>query len=92
MAEPIVRTFEIDTTKSEQNLKSLGNAFDSADNSGKSLRAQLRELQEQLANTDPQTEKYRELSKAAGELKDKVKDAAEAVGTQAGDNKPSWNF
>jgi len=52
MAEPIVRTFEIDTTKSEQNLKSLGNAFDSADNSGKSLRAQLRELQEQLANTD----------------------------------------
>ena len=84
MAEPIVRTFEIDTTKSEQNLKSLGNAFDSADNSGKSLRAQLRELQEQLANTDPQTEKYRELSKAAGELKDKVKDAAEAVGTQAG--------
>jgi hypothetical protein len=84
MAEPIVRTFEIDTTKSEQNLKSLGNAFDSADNSGKSLKAQLRELQAQLAATDPQTDKYRELSKAAGELKDKVQDAAQAVGTQAG--------
>lgn len=84
MAEPIVRTFEIDTSKSEQNLRSLGTAFDSADNAGKSLKAQLRELQQQLANTDPQTQKYRDLSKAAGELKDKIQDAAQAVGTQAG--------
>ena len=84
MAEPIVRTFEIDTSKSEQNLKSLGNAFDSADNAGKSLKAQLRELQAQLANTDPQTKKYQELSAAAGQLKDKISDAAQAVGTQAG--------
>jgi hypothetical protein len=37
-----------------------------------------------LANTDPQTQKYRELSQAAGELKDKIQDAAQAVGTQAG--------
>lgn len=84
MAEPIVRTFEIDTSKSEQNLRSLGTAFDSADNAGKSLKAQLRELQAQLANTDPQTKKYQELSAAAGELKDKISDAAQAVGTQAG--------
>ena len=84
MAEPIVRTFEIDTSKSEQNLRSLGTAFDSADNAGKSLKAQLRELQAQLADTDPQTQKYRDLSKAAGELKDKIQDAAQAVGTQAG--------
>ena len=84
MAEPIVRTFEIDTSKSEQNLKQLGTAFDSADNAGKSLKAQLRELQQQLANTDPQTKKYQELSAAAGELKDKISDAAQAVGTQAG--------
>jgi enamine deaminase RidA (YjgF/YER057c/UK114 family) len=84
MAEPIVRTFEIDTAKSEQNLRQLGSALDSADNSGKSLRAQLRELNQQLANTDPQTQKYRDLSVAAGELKDRMQDAAQAVGTQAG--------
>lgn len=84
MAEPIVRTFEIDTSKSEQNLRSLGTAFDSADNAGKSLKAQLRELQAQLANTDPQTKKYVELSQAASELKDKISDASEAIGTQAG--------
>jgi hypothetical protein len=53
-------------------------------NNAKSLRGQLKELQAQLANTDPQTDKYRELSQAAGELKDKISDAAQAVGTQAG--------
>jgi hypothetical protein len=105
MAEPIVRSFVIDTTESEQNLKELNvqiNATDAAINQGaqafenvaaaeeqvvtssKSLKAQLRELQAQLAATDPDSAKYRELSQAAGELKDKIQDAAQAVGTQAG--------
>ena len=52
--------------------------------SSKSLKAQLRELQAQLAATDPDSAKYRELAQAAGELKDKIQDAAQAVGTQAG--------
>jgi len=105
MAEPIVRSFVIDTSESEQNLKELNttiNATDAAINKGaqafdnvavaqeevvvssKSLKAQLRDLQAQLANTEPDSAKYRELSQAAGELKDKIQDAAQAVGTQAG--------
>lgn len=105
MAEPIVRSFVIDTTESEQNLKELNvqiNATSTAINQGaqsfenvavaeeavvtssKSLKAQLRDLQAQLAATEPDSAKYRELSQAAGELKDKISDAAEAVGTQAG--------
>jgi len=105
MAEPIVRSFVIDTTESEQNLKELNvqiNATSTAINSGaqsfenvataeqevvtstKSLKAQLRELQAQLANTEPDSDKYRELAAAAGELKDRMQDAAQAVGTQAG--------
>jgi hypothetical protein len=52
--------------------------------SSQSLKSQLRELQAQLANTAPDSKKYRELSQAAGELKDKISDAAQAVGTQAG--------
>jgi hypothetical protein len=105
MAEPIVRSFVIDTTESEQNLKELNvqiNATDAAINKGaqafdnvavaqdevvassKSLKAQLRELQTQIANTEPDSAKYRELSQAAGELKDRIADAAEAVGSQAG--------
>lgn len=52
--------------------------------SSKSLKLQLRELQAQLANTEPDSAKYRELSQEAGILKDKIQDAAQAVGTQAG--------
>ncbi len=141
MAEPIVRSFVIDTTESEQNLKELNvqikatsatinsasqsfnlNTTESEQNlqelnaqikdlgdelkeipndipkdtipkeivppeaieNAKSLKVQLRELQAQLAATDPDSAKYRELSAAAGELKDKIQDAAQAVGTQAG--------
>lgn len=65
-------------------LNQVAAAEDNVAASSKSLKAQLRELQAQLANTDPQTDKYRELSAAAGELKDKIQDAAQAVGTQAG--------
>ena len=105
MADTIVKSFVIDTTESEQNLKELNtqiNATSAAINQGaqsfdnvavaqeevvtssKSLKAQLRELQAQLAATDPDSAKYRELAQAAGELKDKIQDAAQAVGTQAG--------
>lgn len=141
MAEPIVRSFVIDTSESEQNLKELNvqisatsatinnasqsfnlNTKDSEQNlealnaqvkdlgdelkqipndipkdtipedlvppeaiaNTKSLKGQLRELQAQLAATAPDSAKYRELSQAAGELKDKIQDAAQAVGTQAG--------
>lgn len=52
--------------------------------SSQSLKAQLRSLQAELARTEPDSAKYRELSMAAGELKDKIQDAAQAVGTQAG--------
>jgi hypothetical protein len=65
-------------------INNVAKAEDNVATSSKSLKAQLRELQAQLANTAPDSAKYRELSAAAGELKDKIQDAAQAVGTQAG--------
>ena len=67
-----------------QSFENVAAAEDEVVTSTKSLKAQLRELQAQLANTEPDSAKYRELSQAAGELKDKIQDAAQAVGTQAG--------
>jgi hypothetical protein len=67
-----------------QSFENVAAAEQEVATSTKSLKAQLRELQAQLANTEPDSEKYRELSAAAGELKDKIQDAAQAVGTQAG--------
>ena len=67
-----------------QSFENVAAAEESVVTSSKSLKAQLRELQAQLAATDPDSAKYRELAAAAGELKDKIQDAAQAVGTQAG--------
>lgn len=77
-----VDTSNLDTAASE--YKDLAGTQEEVVTSSKSLKAQLRELQAQLAATDPDSAKYRELAAAAGELKDKISDAAEAVGTQAG--------
>lgn len=77
-----VDTSNLDTAASE--YKDLAGTQEEVVTSSKSLKAQLRELQAQLAATDPDSAKYRELAAAAGELKDRISDAAEAVGTQAG--------
>ena len=78
---------KVDTSSIEQagaDFQELTVEQDKVTTSSKSLKAQLRELQAELANTEPDSAKYRELSQAAGELKDRIGDAAEAVGTQAG--------
>jgi hypothetical protein len=77
-----VDTSNLDTAATE--YKDLAVTQEEVVTSSKSLKAQLRELQAQLAATDPDSAKYRELAAAAGELKDKIQDAAQAVGTQAG--------
>jgi hypothetical protein len=77
-----VDTSNLDTAANE--YKDLAVTQQEVVTSSKSLKAQLRELQAQLAATDPDSAKYRELSQAAGELKDRIQDAAQAVGTQAG--------
>ena len=82
LKETKVDTSNLDTAASE--YKDLAGTQEEVVASSKSLKAQLRELQAQLAATDPDSAKYRELSQAAGELKDRIQDAAQAVGTQAG--------
>ena len=82
LKETKVDTSSIETASAD--FQELAVEQEQVTTSSKSLKAQLRELQQQLAATDPDSAKYRELSQAAGELKDKIQDAAQAVGTQAG--------
>jgi hypothetical protein len=82
LKETKVDTSSIETASSD--FQELAVEQEQVTTSSKSLKAQLRELQAQLAATDPDSAKYRELSQAAGELKDRIQDAAQAVGTQAG--------
>jgi len=65
-------------------LKKVDDAAAGAEKSSASLRTQLRDLQRQLSDLDPNSDKFQELSKQAGELKDRMNDAAEATRANAG--------
>jgi hypothetical protein len=65
-------------------LNDVGGAAEGAEKSSESLRSQLRRLQAELADLDPNTEKFQELSRQTGEIKDRMNDAAEATRANAG--------
>ena len=80
----IIISVTADDSGAINKIEKLGQSINAAGETSQSLRVQLKSLQTQLANTDPNSAKYRELAAAAGDLKDKIQDAAQAVGTQAG--------
>ena len=49
-----------------------------------SLTAQLRALKKELATLDPNSAKFQDLANKAGDVKDKINDAAEAMNANAG--------
>lgn len=65
-------------------IQKVGSASDSAAGSSNNLKKELRDLQKQLASLDPNSKAFQELSVRAGQVKDQINDAAEAVRANAG--------
>lgn len=55
-----------------------------ASNGVENLTAQLRILKKELATLDPNSQKFQELALQAGEVKDRINDASEAMNANAG--------
>lgn len=72
------------TVKGVDSVERASSAIAAGTQNTKSLKAQLRELQSELASLDPNSDKFLKLSQQAGELKDKMNDAAEATRASAG--------
>ena len=68
----------------EIEMNKLGIATDEAVNSQQSLKAQLRQLTNELATLEPGSARFQELSLRAGELRDRIQDANQAVNSLAG--------
>lgn len=79
-----VVSLTVDDSGAVAAVNNMTTALDKADTSTQSLRAQLRQMQQQLANLDPNTEEFQKLSNAAGKLTDQINDASEAVRANAG--------
>ena len=65
-------------------IERVGGAATSSAGSTNNLKKELKELQQQLANLDPNSKAFQELSVRAGQVKDQINDAAEAVRANAG--------
>jgi hypothetical protein len=84
MAKNYVVKLDIDSSGAVSGLDNLQKEIDQVNGSTTSLKAQLRAMQAQLADMDPNDAKFNELSQQAGQLKDKINDASEAVRANAG--------
>jgi hypothetical protein len=76
MAEKRVIELEVKTTGAENSEKSV-----------KSLKAQLRDLKNELAGLDEGSERFKEVAKQAGALQDKIGDANQQVKLFASDTR-----
>jgi hypothetical protein len=79
-----VVSLTVDDSGAVAAVNQMTTALDRADNSTQSLKAQLREMQANLATLDVNSEEFEKLSRAAGKLKDQINDASEAVRANAG--------
>jgi len=65
-------------------IEKVGGAASNSSNSTANLKKELRDLQRQLTSLDPNSKAFQELSIRAGQVKDQINDAAEAVRANAG--------
>lgn len=84
MAFKITGEFDVNTGNSLQATDEVSKGMQQAANSTVSLKKELREMQQQLATLDPNSKAFQELSVRAGDVKDKINDASEAVRANAG--------
>jgi hypothetical protein len=79
-----VVSLTVDDSGAVAAVNQMTTALDNADTSTQSLKAQLRQMQQELQKLDVGSEEFQKLSLEAGKLKDQINDAAEAVRANAG--------
>jgi uncharacterized coiled-coil protein SlyX len=84
MADNVVINLEVNAAGAVQNIDAVESAIVETSEATKSLKAQLRALQVEMQDLDPNSARFQELSKQAGELKDTILDTAEAIKNNAG--------
>jgi len=68
----------------EKEINNLGGSVEEASNSAGSLRQQLREMILELQGLEPGTDRFNELTRAAGELRDQIADTNAVINAASG--------
>jgi len=84
MADNVVINLEVNAAGAVQNIDAVEAAIVETSDATQSLKAQLRALQVEMQGLDPNSARFEELSKQAGQLKDTINDTADAIKNNAG--------
>jgi hypothetical protein len=84
MADNVVINLEVNAAGAVQNIDAVEAAIVETSEATQSLKAQLRALQLEMQGLDPNSARFQELSKQAGQLKDTINDTADAIKNNAG--------
>ena len=84
MADNVVINLEVNAAGAVQNIDAVEAAIVETSDATQSLKAQLRALQVEMQGLDPNSARFAELSKQAGQLKDTINDTADAIKNNAG--------
>jgi len=76
MADNVVINLEVNASGAVQNIDAVEAAIVETSEATQSLKAQLRALQLEMQTLDPNSARFDELSRKAGELKDTINDTA----------------
>lgn len=84
MAKEFVVKLSVDSSGAVDGLDKVTEEIVKTEESTKNLKQQLRALQVEMQDLDPNDAKFQELSRQAAELKDRIDDTAQAIRDNAG--------
>ena len=84
MAKKVNVDLNFDGSAAVKTMGELKNSLEGVNESSKSLKAQLREMTLELQGLEPGTQRFQELSIAAGQLKDQIADTNAVINATAG--------
>lgn len=84
MAQNAQVNIKVDSNQASQSVNDLNKSLNSTTKSTSSLRAELRQVTQELQNLQPGSERFTELSLKAGQLRDTIKDTNAVINATAG--------
>lgn len=84
MTKDYVISLEVNDSGAIQNIDKLEQSLESTNKSATNVKAELRQIQRELANLPQGSKEFDALSQKAGKLQDQINDASEAIKANAG--------
>jgi len=84
MAQTATININVNSKEAQANADKLSQSINNAGKSSQSLKAELRQLTQELQNLTPGSERFTELSQKAGQLRDQIQDTNAVINATAG--------